>query len=54
MGLGQQVKNAATHAKEGAVDAAETVKHGGKNQEKGAPGGEHPGVRCWLWAWSRR
>lgn len=43
MGLGQQAKNAATHVKEGAVDAAETVKHGGQNQKKGAP--EHDGVR---------
>ena len=29
------LQNAATHAKEGAADAAATVKHGGKHQEKG-------------------
>ena len=31
----QKVKNAATHLKEGAADAVNTVKHGGKNQKEG-------------------
>jgi hypothetical protein len=35
MGIGEKVKNAATHAKEGVADAAATIKHGGKNQHGG-------------------
>ena len=31
----ERAKNAATHVKEGAADAAATVKHGGQNQEGG-------------------